>query len=205
MINLSSEQKKIVEAPLNEAVQVLASAGAGKTRVLTERVRFIVENTKRKKVIAITFTNKAAQEMQSRLSDCKDVPERVWIATIHSVAERILCSYGHVIGLPQELHIYERDKDRMDLFIHALKTNWIDMYDYLNLRNQETQDIEYKLREYMNAFSRIKRELMDEIGVSIHFADKPNLSHNIHDHRKILQNSMICHKCFEISPKVVLK
>jgi len=64
MVKLSSEQRRIVESDLDDAIQVVASAGAGKTRVLTERVRFILENTKRDGVIALTFTNKAAKEMQ---------------------------------------------------------------------------------------------------------------------------------------------
>ncbi|MCY4001749.1 MAG: ATP-dependent helicase [Bacteroidetes bacterium] len=189
MIKLSSEQKEIVEAPLNEAVQVLASAGTGKTRVLTERIRFILKNTKRKRVIAITFTNKAAQEMQSRLSDCNEVVERAWISTIHSFAEGVLRSYGHEIGLPKQLQIFERDKDRMDIFIHALQTNWIDMYEYLNLRKKDNKDVEYELREYMNAFSIIKRELMDKTEVQLHFADKPELWQIFQDYQLALLDS----------------
>ena len=69
MIQLSQAQRKIVEAPFTGAIQVLASAGSGKTRVLTERVRFILDHTKKEGAIALTFTNKAAEEMQNRLSD----------------------------------------------------------------------------------------------------------------------------------------
>ncbi|HFM4817986.1 TPA: UvrD-helicase domain-containing protein, partial [Escherichia coli] len=94
-MNLSNAQRQIVEAPMDIAIQVLASAGSGKTRVLTERVRYILNNTKRDAVIALTFTNKAAEEMSSRLSDFDPDEDRVWIATIHSVAQRILEKYGH--------------------------------------------------------------------------------------------------------------
>lgn len=73
MINLSPAQAKVVNAPMGGAMQVLASAGTGKTRVLTERVRFILENTKKDGVIALTFTNKAAEEMVNRLEDVPDV------------------------------------------------------------------------------------------------------------------------------------
>lgn len=47
-MNLSNAQRQIIEAPINSAVQVLASAGSGKTRVLTERVRYILDKTKKK-------------------------------------------------------------------------------------------------------------------------------------------------------------
>ena len=103
-MNLSNAQRQIVEAPLDIAIQVLASAGSGKTRVLTERIRHILQTTKRG-VIALTFTNKAVDEMSARLADSEQAEERVWIATIHSIAQRILEKYGHTVGLPAELHI----------------------------------------------------------------------------------------------------
>ena len=89
-MNLSNAQRQIVEAPLDIAIQVLASAGSGKTRVLTERVRHILRETKKEGVIALTFTNKAADEMRARLADSEQAEDRAWIATIHSVAQRIL-------------------------------------------------------------------------------------------------------------------
>ncbi len=189
MIRLSSDQRQIVEAPLCGALQVLASAGAGKTRVLTERVRFILENTKREGVIALTFTNKAAEEMRTRLLDCDEAAERAWVATVHSVAERILRRYGHTIGLPDDLHIYERDKDRMEVFIQSLRDNWIDMDEYLSLDDEGEKDRERVLRDYMNAFSVIKRELLDERDVQVRFADKSGLWDMFQDYQYALLDS----------------
>ena len=60
MISLSATQYEIVSSDLTQPIQIIASAGSGKTRVLTERIRFILENTKKDKVLALTFTNKAA-------------------------------------------------------------------------------------------------------------------------------------------------
>ncbi|TXK93619.1 DNA helicase UvrD, partial [Methylococcaceae bacterium HT1] len=119
MMALSPDQESIVKAPIENSLQVLASAGSGKTRVLTERIRFILENTKKDSVIALTFTNKAAEEMAERLDNVDAIEDRAWVATIHSVAQRILEQYGHTIGLPAELHIYERDKDRMEVFLQS--------------------------------------------------------------------------------------
>ena len=85
MIKLSQSQSEIVSTPFDKPIQVLASAGSGKTRVLTERVRYILNATKKDGVIALTFTNKAAEEMQTRLADCDSAEDRAWIATIHAV------------------------------------------------------------------------------------------------------------------------
>lgn len=163
MLNLSTSQVQIVNASLDNAIQVLASAGSGKTRVLTERVRFILSNTKKDGVIALTFTNKAADEMRSRLEDCDQLEDRAWISTIHSVAQRILEKYGHTVGLPADVHIYERDKDRMEVFLQSLRDEGVDIDEYLNTTDsKERKNRERNLQTYMDIFSRIKRELMTE-------------------------------------------
>ena len=162
-MNLSNAQRQIVEAPLDIAIQVLASAGSGKTRVLTERVRHILGETKKEGVIALTFTNKAADEMRARLADSEQAEDRAWIATIHSVAQRILEKYGHTVGLPSELHIYDRDKDRMEVFMQSLREDGIDIDDYLNISDsKELKNREKNLQSYMDIFSKIKRELLTE-------------------------------------------
>ncbi|MCW8336703.1 UvrD-helicase domain-containing protein, partial [Vibrio paucivorans] len=131
MISLSPLQQAIVKHDITEPIQVIASAGSGKTRVLTERIKHILTETKKDKVLALTFTNKAAQEMQDRLANVNGAEERTWISTIHSVAQSIIESYGHTIGLPKDLHIYERDKDRMELFLQSLRDSSIDIDEYL--------------------------------------------------------------------------
>lgn len=161
MLNLSENQAKVVNFPIGEAIQVLASAGSGKTRVLTERIRYILENTKKEGVIALTFTNKAAEEMSTRLADCEQAQERAWIATTHSVAQRILEKYGHTIGLPTDLHIYDRDKDRMEVFLQSLRDGILTIYD-----SNELKDIEKNPQPYMDIFSKIKREFLTELEIS---------------------------------------
>lgn len=76
MVRLTPQQSAAVHTPVGMSIQVLAQAGSGKTRVLTERVRYILEQTKKDGVIALTFTNKAAEEMQARLSGEDNVEER---------------------------------------------------------------------------------------------------------------------------------
>lgn len=81
-IQLTSKQAAIVSFQQG-ALLVLASAGSGKTRVLTERIKYLVDSTKRK-ILAITFTNKASEEIKERLSDIDNIEERLYIGTFHS-------------------------------------------------------------------------------------------------------------------------
>lgn len=175
MINLSTAQSNIVHAPIGQPMQVLASAGSGKTRVLTERVRYIIENTRKDGVIALTFTNKAAEEMLARLDDLEGIEERCWIATIHAVAQRILDQYGYAIGLPSELHIYERDQDRKTVFLQSLRENGIDVDAFLNVSDENTRNNRERIiQNYMGQFSIVKRELLNEDEVKEKYASDGN-------------------------------
>ena len=90
------------------AVLVLAGAGSGKTRVLTSRIAYLVEEkgVYPSSVLAITFTNKAAKEMKERLSRMVDGAEKMWICTIHSMCVRILRQYAERIGYNKNFSIY---------------------------------------------------------------------------------------------------
>jgi DNA helicase II / ATP-dependent DNA helicase PcrA len=163
MTNLSHSQSVIVNTPIGQAIQVLASAGSGKTRILTERVRYLIENTRKDGIIALTFTNKAAEEVLSRLTDLDEIEDRCWIATIHTVAQRILEQYGHTIELPSELHIYERDQDRKVIFLQSLRESGIDIDDFLNVADEKVKkDRESVIQERLKQFSYVKRELLNE-------------------------------------------
>jgi len=189
MFTLSESQSAIVHAEFDQAIQVLASAGSGKTRVLTERVRYILGKTKKDGVIALTFTNKAAEEMVERLADCPQINERTWIATIHSVAQRVLEKYGHTVGLPSELHIYDRDQDRMEVFLQSLRDDGVDIDEYLNISDsKELKSREKNLQSYMDIFSRIKRELLTEWDVANEYPDS-NIWKIFQDYQAALINS----------------
>jgi DNA helicase-2/ATP-dependent DNA helicase PcrA len=175
MINLSTAQSNIIHAPIGQPIQVLASAGSGKTRVLTERVRYIIENRRKEGVIALTFTNKAAEEMLARLDDMEGIEERCWIATVHAVARRILDQYGHAIGLPSELHIYERDQDRKTVFLQSLRENGVDVDAFLNVSDKNTRkNRERIIQNYMDQFSIVKRELLNKEEVKEKYVSDEN-------------------------------
>lgn len=191
MISLSTSQNEIVVFDLTSPIRILASAGSGKTRVLTERIRYILNNTKKDKVLALTFTNKAAQEMQERLADFVGVEERTWVSTIHSVAQSIIESYGHTIGLPNDLHIYERDQDRMELFLQSLRDSNIDIDEYLNINDAaEKRKRNQIMQGYMEAFAEIKRELLTERDeIEARFPNEPRFYDIYQDYQEALSNS----------------
>ena len=120
-IRLSPEQKKIVEAT-EGAHLVLASAGSGKTRVLTERVKRLLGSQQRRyRVLALTFTNRAADEMKERLKDVPDLGARSFVGTIHAFCQMVLEAHYSALGEGERMPtIFERDEDRMALLEKAL-------------------------------------------------------------------------------------
>ena len=103
---LNEEQIKPVLAT-EGPVLVLAGAGSGKTRVLTSRIAYLVEEkgVSPRAILAITFTNKAANEMKERLSRILDV-SGMWVCTIHSMCVRILRDFANEVGITSNFSIY---------------------------------------------------------------------------------------------------
>lgn len=189
-VRLSDAQRAIVEFASPSAIQVLASAGSGKTRVLTERVRFLLARSKAEGVIALTFTNKAADELTTRLSEAGLDIDRVWVGTIHSIAQRILQQYGYTIGLPTDLQIFERDKDRMEVFLESLRDEDVDIDAYLNVDDpKEKRSREGILQSYLDGFSVIKRELLSEDDVVHRLSDQGDIWRVYVDYQRALANS----------------
>src|SRR4029077_14657660 len=104
---------------------ILAGAGSGKTRVITRRVAYLLQQGVRPyNILAITFTNKAANEMRQRVETL--VPNsRVWISTFHSLGARLLRQYGERLGLARNFTIYDQ-QDRTRLVKAALDASNID-------------------------------------------------------------------------------
>ena len=98
------------------AVLVLAGAGSGKTRVLTSRIAHLVcnKNVSPSNILAITFTNKAADEMKYRLEKMIGNIDGMWVSTIHSMCVKILRSSISYLGFEKNFSIYsEDDKERV--------------------------------------------------------------------------------------------
>src|SRR5438132_9135251 len=88
---------------------ILAGAGSGKTRVITRRVAFLLQQGVRAgNILAITFTNKAAGEMRQRV-EALQPGNRVWISTFHSLGARLLRQYADRFSLDRNFTIYDVD------------------------------------------------------------------------------------------------
>src|SRR5213082_235701 len=107
---------------------ILAGAGSGKTRVITSRIAYLVGDghAKPHEILAVTFTNKAAAEMRSRVealvgADCS----RMWLSTFHSMCARLLRREAPAIGLSRDFVIYD-SSDQLTVVKQALKALHID-------------------------------------------------------------------------------
>ena len=93
-------------------VLILAGAGSGKTRVLTHRIAYLIEQKRVNpwNILAITFTNKAAGEMRDRVDDIVGFgSESIWVSTFHSTCVRILRRYIERLGYGNNFTIYDTD------------------------------------------------------------------------------------------------
>src|SRR5690606_39268136 len=89
---------------------LVAGAGSGKTRVLTHRIAHLIETgISPFEILAITFTNKAAQEMKERVrAPVGPVAEKMWVSTFHAACVRILRRDGKRLGFPSSFTIYDQ-------------------------------------------------------------------------------------------------
>jgi DNA helicase-2/ATP-dependent DNA helicase PcrA len=121
--SLNEAQQQAVSAPLEHQL-VLAGAGCGKTRVLSYRIAWLVEVEKISPyhLMAVTFTNKAAHEMRSRIESLLAIPAHaLWIGTFHGLSHRILRTHWQEAGLPQSFQILDSD-DQYRLLRRVINT-----------------------------------------------------------------------------------
>lgn len=107
---LNQEQRMAVEC-VDGPVLIVAGAGSGKTRVLTSRVAYMIDKgVEPDRILALTFTKKAAEEMKARIGEMVGMRKarRIWMGTFHSVFVRFLREYAPAIGFPSSFTIYDR-------------------------------------------------------------------------------------------------
>ena len=124
---LNDHQRQAVASPLGAAL-VLAGAGSGKTRVLVHRVAWLiqVEGASPNSILAVTFTNKAAAEMRSRIETLLGLPGgAMWLGTFHGLAHRLLRIHWREAGLPQSFQILDSE-DQARVLRKVLKALGLD-------------------------------------------------------------------------------
>ncbi|WKD59640.1 ATP-dependent helicase [Corynebacterium caspium] len=129
---------------------IVAGAGSGKTAVLTRRIAYLMQarGVHPGQILAITFTNKAAQEMKERVGALigENIASRMWVATFHSICVRILRQQAPLAGLKSNFSIYDADDSRRLLGMIAKEMQ-------LDLKK-------YTPRTLSNAISNYKNELI---------------------------------------------
>jgi len=143
---LNPEQRKAVTLPYQSAL-ILAGAGSGKTRVLTTRIAWLISTGQAgpHSILAVTFTNKAAREMLTRLSAMLPISTRgLWIGTFHGLCNRMLRAHHREANLPQTFQILDSG-DQLSAIKRLMKAMNVD-------------DEKYPPREMQNFISGSKEQ-----------------------------------------------
>lgn len=162
LTGLNDKQREAVlhfEGPL----LILAGAGSGKTRVLTHRIAYLIEEHQISpyNILALTFTNKAAKEMRERVDQIVTYgAQNIWVSTFHSTCVRILRRYIDHLGYDRSFTIYDTDDQ---------KSLMKDICKHLNIDTKK-----YKERTFLNAISSAK----DELKTPEQYADEVSKEYN---------------------------
>lgn len=124
--SLNPEQLEAVST-LDKALLVLSGAGTGKTKVLTTKIAYIIENGYAfpSQILAVTFSNRAAREMKERLFGIISGADGVWLGTFHSICARILRQHSDLVGISRDFTIIDSD-DQLKVVKQILKELNID-------------------------------------------------------------------------------
>lgn len=148
MKDLNDEQKRAVGCESGPML-IVAGAGSGKTRVLTSRIAYLIEKgVSPERILALTFTKKAAGEMKDRIGLMvgERKARRIWMGTFHSVFIRFLRDYAGVIEFPPTFTIYDQTDS-----VSAVKTC---------IKNLNLDDKLYKPKEVLSRISKAKNDLI---------------------------------------------
>ncbi|MEK7134863.1 MAG: UvrD-helicase domain-containing protein [Patescibacteria group bacterium] len=197
---LNNEQIKAVKT-INGPVLILAGAGSGKTKTLTHRVAYLLsQGVNPENILAITFTNKAAEEMRNRIGKLLAISHKLFIGTFHSFGAKILRQEIECLGYKNNFVIYDED----DSFSLAK-----DVINDLNLSRDR-----FKASSLLNLTSKLKSELEDpEIFNVDDFYKKQFIRfHNLYNRRLKAANAvdfddliMLPVRIFEKYPEILKK
>ena len=123
---LTASQQAAVQH-IDGPMMVLAGPGSGKPRVVTHRIAYLLlQGISAQQIVGLTFTNKAAEEMKSRLVNLSP-GESIWMGTFHRFCARLLRQYASLIGLEDNFTIYDA-KDSLNLIKRTVEEEQIRLY-----------------------------------------------------------------------------
>lgn len=129
--NLNEDQRRAVEA-VEGPVLIIAGPGSGKTRVITHRIAYLVRTlgVNPRRILAVTFTNRAAREMRSRVEGLiGEQANQLTMGTFHAFGARVLRQYGEEIHVPNDFVIYDQD-DQTNLMRRVAEAEGLDPRTY---------------------------------------------------------------------------
>jgi DNA helicase-2/ATP-dependent DNA helicase PcrA len=156
-MDLSPEQQKIADHT-DGPLLVKAGPGCGKMRALTERVKHLLLDAKRGKILFLTASKTAAEAMRSRLwggSEAGGSAERVKIGTVHSFGRELIQMRSHLIGLPPRLIFLENERDRIYILLPVIS----DDPEFKTVLSR-SKNPEALLLKYLSNISEQKRSLI---------------------------------------------
>jgi len=182
---LNDAQREAVTAP-DYPMLVIAGAGSGKTRVLVHRIAWLVEvdGVSPHGILAVTFTNKAAAEMRSRIEKLLGTPiDNLWVGTFHGLAHRLLRRHWHEAGLPQSFQILDSEDQhrllrRMCKNLELDETTWVprEIQYFINkqkddgLRPEHIADHGDQNRRQLIHFYKLYQDICEQSGL-VDFAE----------------------------------
>lgn len=181
ILDILNDKQKEAALTIDGPLLILAGAGSGKTRVLTNRCALMISeyNIQPWNILAITFTNKAAGEMRSRIDAMvTEYSESIWVATFHSTCVRILRRYIDKIGYDTNFTIYDTDDT---------KTVMKDICKRLSIDTRQ-----YPERALLSGISKAKDELMgpqDLLAEDPYDFGNKQLSRVYAEYEKVLQRN----------------
>ena len=195
---LNPNQQQAVTAD-NENLLILAGAGSGKTSVLTQRIAYLVreKNVFPSKILAVTFTNKAAKEMRKRVESLLETSTSgMWIGTFHGIAHRLLRRHAEVLGLDPDFKILDAD-DQLQIIKKVVQALSIDdkrfppraIRGFINARKDEgvrSDDLHSSDQRYDYVFIKAYAayETQRQSDKALDFSDLLLYMHELFQHHK---------------------